>query len=203
MKSQLNYSNLAFLWNLIPLQFNFILNSFKCCKYNINISLNGELQENFTNTKYSLPFPFYHIFTYLIFYVTNYLSYIFKYFCIFAFFPTSFYFKYSFLFIYRNIIAFIHLLFRPVLFLFCFVSPEFSYRPGLGAVAESSPSGSSPGAAGSGSGGAPNRPLPPTPDDDESQGDKTLVLRRVSKSVNLAAHFKKLLFFYCVVVAVF
>lgn len=48
-------------------------------------------------------------------------------------------------------------------------------------MAESSPSASSPGAAGSGSGGgAPNRPLPPTPDDDESQGDKTLVLRRVS-----------------------
>lgn len=66
-------------------------------------------------------------------------------------------------------------------FAFCFVSPEFSYRPGLGSVAEGSPSASSPGAAGSaGSGGAPNRPLPPTPDDDESQGDKTLVLRRVS-----------------------
>lgn len=47
-------------------------------------------------------------------------------------------------------------------------------------MAEGSPSASSPAAAGSGSGGAPNRPLPPTPDDDESQGDKTLVLRRVS-----------------------
>ncbi|XP_065172119.1 misshapen-like kinase 1 isoform X10 [Atheta coriaria] len=53
--------------------------------------------------------------------------------------------------------------------------PEFSYRPGLGVVAEGSPSGSSPSATGSG--GPPNRPLPPTPDDDESQGDKTLVLR--------------------------
>lgn len=47
-------------------------------------------------------------------------------------------------------------------------------------MAEGSPSASGPGATGSGSGGAPNRPLPPTPDDDESQGDKTLVLRRVS-----------------------
>lgn len=60
-------------------------------------------------------------------------------------------------------------------FCFLFVSPEFSYRPGLGVVAEGSPSGSSPSATGSG--GPPNRPLPPTPDDDESQGDKTLVLR--------------------------
>lgn len=59
-----------------------------------------------------------------------------------------------------------------------FFSPEFSYRPGLGIVAESSSNVSSPGATGSG--GAPNRPLPPTPDDDDSQGDKTLVLRRVS-----------------------
>ncbi|XP_031358410.1 serine/threonine-protein kinase mig-15 isoform X3 [Photinus pyralis] len=55
--------------------------------------------------------------------------------------------------------------------------PEFAYRPGLGVVAEATPSGSSPTATGSG--GAPNRPLPPTPDDD-SQGDKTLVLRRQS-----------------------
>lgn len=74
-------------------------------------------------------------------------------------------------------------------FPFCSVSPEFSYRTGLGAVAEGSPSGSSPAAAGSGSGGAPNRPLPPTPDDDESQGDKTLVLRRVSdKKIVKHAH---------------
>lgn len=33
------------------------------------------------------------------------------------------------------------------------------------------------------SGSAPNRPLPPTPDDDESQGDRTLVLRKVSGAV--------------------
>lgn len=66
-------------------------------------------------------------------------------------------------------------------FRFCLVSPEFSYRPGLGIVAEGSSSVSSPGATGSG--GAPNRPLPPTPDDDDSQGDKTLVLRRVSVSI--------------------
>ncbi|XP_008194007.1 serine/threonine-protein kinase mig-15 isoform X9 [Tribolium castaneum] len=53
---------------------------------------------------------------------------------------------------------------------------------GLGVVPENSAGVSSPGATGSGSssGSAPNRPLPPTPDDDESQGDKTLVLRRQS-----------------------
>lgn len=69
--------------------------------------------------------------------------------------------------------------------MFCFDSPEFSYRTGLGVVSESGASLSSPGATGSGSssGSAPNRPLPPTPDDDESQGDKTLVLRRVSEDI--------------------
>ncbi|XP_022900991.2 serine/threonine-protein kinase mig-15 isoform X3 [Onthophagus taurus] len=51
--------------------------------------------------------------------------------------------------------------------------PEFSYRAGL--VSDAASSGSSPGATSSG--GAPNRPLPPTPDDDESQGDRTLVVR--------------------------
>lgn len=61
-----------------------------------------------------------------------------------------------------------------------FVSLEFSYRPGLGIVAEGSSNVPSPGATSSG-GGAPNRPLPPTPDDDDSQGDKTLVVRRVSR----------------------
>ncbi|KAK9869574.1 hypothetical protein WA026_003326 [Henosepilachna vigintioctopunctata] len=51
---------------------------------------------------------------------------------------------------------------------------------GLGSVPEGSSSVSSPGAMGSGSssGSAPNRPLPPTPDDDDTQGDKTLVVRR-------------------------
>ncbi|XP_044752783.1 TRAF2 and NCK-interacting protein kinase isoform X9 [Coccinella septempunctata] len=55
---------------------------------------------------------------------------------------------------------------------------------GLGSVPESSSSVSSPGAVGSGStsGGAPNRPLPPTPDDDDVQGDKTLVVRRNGRS---------------------
>ncbi|XP_044735697.1 serine/threonine-protein kinase mig-15 isoform X2 [Chrysoperla carnea] len=54
--------------------------------------------------------------------------------------------------------------------------------PGLGSVAEGTPSSSSPGATSSGptAGGAPNRPLPPTPDDDESQGDKTLVMKRLA-----------------------
>lgn len=51
----------------------------------------------------------------------------------------------------------------------------------MGVVTEGTPSSSSPGATGSGSGGAPNRPLPPTPDDEESQGDRTLVMKRVSK----------------------
>ncbi|XP_049822517.1 mitogen-activated protein kinase kinase kinase kinase 4 isoform X4 [Aethina tumida] len=52
---------------------------------------------------------------------------------------------------------------------------------GLGVVAESPAGVSSPGATGSGSssGSAPNRPLPPTPDDDETQ-DKTLVMRKQS-----------------------
>ncbi|XP_068902743.1 serine/threonine-protein kinase mig-15 isoform X6 [Tenebrio molitor] len=55
---------------------------------------------------------------------------------------------------------------------------------GLGVVPETTAGVSSPGATGSGSssGSAPNRPLPPTPDDDESQGDKTLVLRRNGRS---------------------
>lgn len=69
-----------------------------------------------------------------------------------------------------------------VSFLFCFVSPEFSYRAGLPGVPDGTASVSSAGApTGSGTGGAPNRPLPPTPDDDESQGDRTLVLRKVSQ----------------------
>lgn len=65
-------------------------------------------------------------------------------------------------------------------------------------MAESSPSASSPGAAGSGSGGAPNRPLPPTPDDDESQGDKTLVLRRVSCKGEAGGLFSRSSYFFFV-----
>ncbi|XP_045472388.1 serine/threonine-protein kinase mig-15 isoform X10 [Harmonia axyridis] len=56
---------------------------------------------------------------------------------------------------------------------------------GLGSVPEGSSGVSSPGAVGSGgssSGGPPNRPLPPTPDDDDVQGDKTLVVRRNGRS---------------------
>ncbi|XP_028147134.1 serine/threonine-protein kinase mig-15 isoform X11 [Diabrotica virgifera virgifera] len=63
--------------------------------------------------------------------------------------------------------------------------PEFSYRAGLGVVPEGTASVSSPGAtagSGSSSSSAPNRPLPPTPDDDESQGDRTLVLRKNGRS---------------------
>lgn len=77
-------------------------------------------------------------------------------------------------------------------FSFCFVSPEFSYRAGLPGVPEGTASVSSPGAtsgSGSGTGGAPNRPLPPTPDDDESQGDRTLVLRKVSELMTIDVLF--------------
>lgn len=56
---------------------------------------------------------------------------------------------------------------------------------GLGVVPEGTASVSSPGAtagSGSSSSSAPNRPLPPTPDDEESQGDRTLVLRKNGRS---------------------
>ncbi|CAH1987655.1 unnamed protein product [Acanthoscelides obtectus] len=58
---------------------------------------------------------------------------------------------------------------------------------GLSAVPESGSGGgvSSPGGGATSSsttGSAPNRPLPPTPDDDESQGDRTLVLRKNGRS---------------------
>lgn len=56
-------------------------------------------------------------------------------------------------------------------------SPEFCYRGGLSAVAED-------GAAG----GAPTRPLPPTPDDDDTHADRTLVMKRVSTSTTNALH---------------
>lgn len=42
--------------------------------------------------------------------------------------------------------------------------------------------GSSSSSTSMGPGGAPNRPLPPTPDEEES-GDRTLVLRRVSVKI--------------------
>ncbi|XP_057653061.1 mitogen-activated protein kinase kinase kinase kinase 4 isoform X2 [Diorhabda carinulata] len=58
---------------------------------------------------------------------------------------------------------------------------------GLGAVPEGGASVSSPGAtagSGSSSSSAPNRPLPPTPDDEESQGDRTLVLRKSAANLD-------------------
>lgn len=56
--------------------------------------------------------------------------------------------------------------------LYDFISPEFSYRPGL-------MSGESTATASVNQGsGPPNRPLPPTPDD--AQGDRTLIMKRVS-----------------------
>ncbi|XP_063702454.1 serine/threonine-protein kinase mig-15 isoform X7 [Culicoides brevitarsis] len=59
--------------------------------------------------------------------------------------------------------------------------PEFSYRPGLSSLSEDS--GATP-AHGS-SGGPPNRPLPPTPDDDDA-GERTLIMkRRQGESSNL------------------
>lgn len=56
-----------------------------------------------------------------------------------------------------------------------FVSPEFSYRPGLGSVSEDSNNTSAHTA-----GGPPNRPLPPTPDDEDQNGERTLIMKRVS-----------------------
>ncbi|XP_039230345.1 mitogen-activated protein kinase kinase kinase kinase 4 isoform X1 [Drosophila yakuba] len=53
--------------------------------------------------------------------------------------------------------------------------PEFSYRPGLGPVSEDV-STTTP--LSHGSGGPPNRPLPPTPDDDDQAGDRTLIMKR-------------------------
>jgi hypothetical protein len=63
-------------------------------------------------------------------------------------------------------------------------SPEFSYRPGLGSVAEDNTTTTNSISAPThvGSGGPPNRPLPPTPDDDDAQADRTLIKQRVSFS---------------------
>lgn len=62
-------------------------------------------------------------------------------------------------------------------------SPEFSYRPGLSVLAEdaitNNTNSNSNSAPTHGAGGPPNRPLPPTPDDDD-QGDRTLIMKRVS-----------------------
>lgn len=55
-----------------------------------------------------------------------------------------------------------------------FVSPEFSYRPGLGSVSEDTNNTKS-----HTTGGPPNRPLPPTPDDDDQNGERTLIMKRV------------------------
>lgn len=67
-----------------------------------------------------------------------------------------------------------------VVFRFCFglfdlISPEFSYRPGLSVLSEDSNNA----VPSHGAGGPPNRPLPPTPDDDDQQGDRTLIMKRV------------------------
>ncbi|KAL9902873.1 serine/threonine-protein kinase msn isoform 10-T18 [Glossina fuscipes fuscipes] len=58
--------------------------------------------------------------------------------------------------------------------------PEFSYRPGLVPVSEDSTTPMTHG----GSSGPPNRPLPPTPDDDEQAGDRTLIMKRNRNSEN-------------------
>ena len=61
---------------------------------------------------------------------------------------------------------------------FDLLSPEFQYRPGLGALSEDSTAATA--ATHVGSSGPPNRPLPPTPDDDgDPQGDRTLIMKRV------------------------
>ena len=59
-------------------------------------------------------------------------------------------------------------------------SPEFSYRPGLSVLSEDSTSTSAVPTTQHGSGGPPNRPLPPTPDDDDVHSDRTLIMKRVS-----------------------
>ncbi|XP_037881006.1 serine/threonine-protein kinase mig-15 isoform X3 [Glossina fuscipes] len=58
--------------------------------------------------------------------------------------------------------------------------PEFSYRPGLVPVSEDSTTPMTHG----GSSGPPNRPLPPTPDDDEQAGDRTLIMKRKLENQN-------------------
>lgn len=60
--------------------------------------------------------------------------------------------------------------------MFDFISPEFSYRPGLSVLSEDSNNA----VPSHGAGGPPNRPLPPTPDDDDQAGDRTLIMKRVS-----------------------
>lgn len=60
------------------------------------------------------------------------------------------------------------------------ISPEFSYRPGLSVLSEDSNNA----VPSHGAGGPPNRPLPPTPDDDDQQGDRTLIMKRVSIADN-------------------
>ncbi|KAL5282324.1 msn family protein [Megaselia abdita] len=51
--------------------------------------------------------------------------------------------------------------------------PEFSYRPGLGSVSEETNNAKSHTSA-----GPPNRPLPPTPDDDDQNDERTLIMKR-------------------------
>lgn len=48
-----------------------------------------------------------------------------------------------------------------------------------------------------GAGGPPNRPLPPTPDDDDQQGDRTLIMKRVSFNLllNNRVRIESLLFY--------
>jgi hypothetical protein len=50
----------------------------------------------------------------------------------------------------------------------------------LSALSEDSAASPAPQAPAHGAGGPPNRPLPPTPDDDDAQGDRTLIMKRVS-----------------------
>lgn len=62
-------------------------------------------------------------------------------------------------------------------------SPEFSYRSGImSSESTASASGQNQGT------GPPNRPLPPTPDDD-AQGDRTLIMKRVSCCLKLINFF--------------
>lgn len=73
-------------------------------------------------------------------------------------------------------------MFAPFVCAFNLISPEFSYRPGLSVLSEDTANIAAPA---HGAGGAPNRPLPPTPDDDDQQGDRTLIMKRVSQSMSI------------------
>lgn len=122
-------------------------------------------------------FPFSHLISF---------NFIFIFIIIFALSFCSLHFKISLSYLVRNRVCFFCLV-RFILF-----SPEFSYRPGLSVLSEDTNNA----VASHGAGGPPNRPLPPTPDDDDQQGDRTLIMKRVSFFYRIPA-IKKATFFRC------